>query len=62
MSKKNRLKELHAKLKKIADRQLVHDAELHESLKELENEIKSTQDEGVGDDGGGNSPEPPDVP
>lgn len=60
MSKKHKLKEIHAKLKSWAESS--GDEVLDGHLKELEDEINTT--ESTNDDGdGGNSPEtPPDLP
>lgn len=61
----NKLKEIHDKLKYIANQQLVHDADLHECLKYLEDEInKITQGQSADDDDppGGNNPSAPDIP
>lgn len=62
-----KLKEIHARLKGIANQQLVHDAALHECINQLEDEINQmpqTQSAASYDPPeGGNSPSgTPDLP
>jgi hypothetical protein len=59
MSKKLKLKEIHAKLKSWAESS--GDEVLDNHLKELEDEINTSGDEEEEDEGG-NHPETPDVP
>ena len=60
MSKKQRLKEIHAKLKSWCDSS--GDEELDKHLKELEDEINATTEDEDEDDQGGDTPPPPDIP
>lgn len=57
-----KLKEIHARLKGIANQQLVHDVDLHECLKDLENEINMSFSAVNDDPPGGNNPSAPDIP
>lgn len=59
------LRVIHDRLKGIANQQLVHDAALHECIKELEDEINqmpNAQSATNDDPPGGNNPEAPDIP
>ena len=60
MSKKQRLKDIHAKLKSWCESS--GDEELDKHLKELEDEINATTDEEDEDDGGNNPDDPPPLP
>lgn len=60
-----KLKDIHNKLKGIANQQLVHDPALHECIKELEDEINQmpqVQSMADSEGPGGNSPSAPDIP